>query len=79
MPSPLYQQFQPQNQINPSEILAGMQQKYNVPANINDPNQVIQYLLSTGKVSQRQIDSIIQGMQNPMNPIIQRIQGMNRF
>ena len=44
---------------NPMAFL--MQRKYNVPQDIsNDPNKILQYLLSTGQVSQEQYNSAYQ-------------------
>lgn len=66
MPSPLYQQLMPQNNFaqllmqfkqNPIAMLS---QKYNIPQNLNDPNQILQYLLSTRQVSQDQVDRAMQ-------------------
>lgn len=39
---------------NPMQILA---QRFNLPSNMSDPNAIIQHLVSTGQVSQAQIDS----------------------
>lgn len=36
---------------NPMVMLS---QKYNIPQNLNDPNEIIQHLLNTGQVSQSQ-------------------------
>lgn len=68
MPSPLYQQFNqvPQNNFaqmlaqfkqNPMAMLA---QRYNIPQNMNDPNQILQYLLNTRQVSQEQVNRAMQ-------------------
>lgn len=71
MPSPLYQQFQPQNNFltmltqfkeNP---MAMLRQKFNVPQNLNDPNQILQHLLNTKQVSQDQVNRIMQMKNNP--------------
>ena len=72
MPSPLYQQFQPQqNDIftmaaqfrqNPIGMLS---QRFNIPQNITNPNDIIQYLLNSGQVSQNQINAVMQQMNNP--------------
>ena len=64
MPSPLYQQFQPQNPLlqrlqqlkqNPMAVVS---QRFNVPQNMNDPNQIIQHLLNTHQVTQEQVNNI---------------------
>lgn len=39
---------------NPMQILA---QRFNLPPNMTDPNAIIQHLVSSGQVSQAQIDS----------------------
>lgn len=79
MPSPIYQQFQqsqPQNNFlsmlaqfkqNP---LAALSQRFNIPQNMNDPNQILQHLLNTNQVSQDQVNRVMQ-MQN--NPQIQQL------
>lgn len=79
MPSPIYQQFQqsqPQNNFltmlsqfkrNP---IAALSQRFNIPQNMNDPNQILQHLLNTNQVSQDQVNRVMQ-MQN--NPQIQQL------
>ena len=76
MPNPLYQQSQPQNDFlsmftkfkqNP---IAALSQKYNIPQNITDPNQILQHLLSTNQVSQDQVNRVM-AMKN--NPQIQQL------
>lgn len=76
MPSPIYQQFQPQNNFlsmisqfkqNPMSVLT---QRFNIPQNLNDPNQIIQHLLNTNQVSQGQINRVM-AMRN--NPQIQQL------
>ena len=71
MPSPLYQQFQPQNNLlnmflqfkqNPMAMLS---RRYNIPQNLNDPNQILQHLLNTHQVSQSQVDRIMQMRNDP--------------
>lgn len=71
MPSPLYQQFMPQQQNNifgmmqqlrqnPAALLA--QRGFNIPQNVNtsNPNDILQYLMNSGQVSQAQIDAATQ-------------------
>ena len=42
-----------------------LQKKLNVPANVaNDPNAILNYLLSTGQVTQNQINMAYQTLQN---------------
>lgn len=48
---------------NPMGILS---QRFNIPQNMNDPNQIIQHLLNTGQVSQQQYNSIRQQVKTMM-------------
>ena len=68
MPSPLYQQFNQAPQNNFAQMLAQFKQnpmamlaqRYNIPQNMNDPNQILQYLLNTRQVSQEQVNRAMQ-------------------
>ena len=71
MPSPLYQQFQPQNDIfsmamqfkqNPLGMLS---QRFNIPQNITNPNDILQYLLNTRQITQQQVNMAMQMGNNP--------------
>lgn len=71
MASPLYQQFKPQNNFltmlnqfkqNPMAMLS---KRFNIPQNVNDPNQILQYLLNTGQVSQEQVNKVMQMKSDP--------------
>ena len=71
MPSPIYQQSQPQNSMlsmitqfrqNPMSVLS---QRYNIPPNQTDPNEILQYLLNTQQVSQDQVNRVMQMRNNP--------------
>lgn len=71
MPSPLYQQLSPHNGLidmltqfrqNPMAMLS---RKYNIPQNMNDPNQILQHLLNTGQVSQAQVNRVMQMRNDP--------------
>ena len=71
MSSPLYQQFQPQNNFlsmltqfkqNPVAMLS---KKYNIPQNMNDPNAILQHLLNTNQVSQAQVNQVMQMKNDP--------------
>lgn len=71
MPSPLYQQYQPQNPFldfvsqfkqNPIGMIA---QRYNIPHGMNDPNQILQYLLNTNQISQDQVNRVMQMRNDP--------------
>ena len=46
--------------------MAMLSQRYNIPANLNDPNEIIQHLLNTGQVSQEQVNNAMQMRNNPM-------------
>lgn len=47
---------------NPTAVLS---QRFNVPANMQDPNEIIQHLLNTGQVSQAQVNQAMQMRNNP--------------
>lgn len=49
----MYQQFRQ----NPMAMLS---RRFNVPSNLNDPNEIIQYLLNTNQVTQSQVNSAMQ-------------------
>ena len=61
----MYQQLR----SNPMQFLA---RRFNLPQgmNINNPNEIIQYLLNTGQISQQQLNSVV-GMRD--NPMIQQL------
>lgn len=40
--------------------MAMLQSRYNIPQNMNDPNQIIQHLLNTGQVTQTQVNNAMQ-------------------
>ena len=46
--------------------MAMLSQRYNIPQNLNNPNEIIQYLLNTGQVSQSQVNNAMQMRNNPM-------------
>ena len=48
---------------NPMAFLA---QRYNIPANLSNPNDIIQHLLNTGQVTQSQVNNAMQMRNNPM-------------
>lgn len=48
----LYNQFRQ----NPMSML---QQRYNIPAELNNPNDILQHLVKTGQVSQDQINMVM--------------------
>ena len=57
----LYQQLRQ----NPMQLLA---QKYNISSNIDtsNPNNIIQYLLNTGQITQTQVNNAMSMRDNPM-------------
>lgn len=59
----LYQRFQQ----NPMQMLS---KRFNIPENINSPNDIIQHLLNSGQVTQEQVNQVMQ-MRN--HPMIQRL------
>ena len=59
----MYQQFK----TNPMQLLS---QRFNIPQDMNNPNDIIQHLLNTNQVSQAQVNNAM-NMRN--NPIIQQL------
>lgn len=47
---------------NPIQILA---QRFNIPQNVNNPQDIIQHLLNTGQITQQQLNSAVQMKNNP--------------
>lgn len=52
---------------NPIQLLS---RKFNIPSNVNSPNDIIQHLLNTGQVTQSQVN---QAMNMRNNPMVQRL------
>lgn len=46
--------------------MAMLSQRFNIPQNLEDPNQIIQHLLNTGQVSQQQVNNAMQMRNHPM-------------
>lgn len=46
--------------------MAMLSKRFNIPDNMNDPNQIIQHLLNTGQVSQQQVNNAMQLRNHPM-------------
>lgn len=65
----MYQQMR----SNPMQLLS---RKFNIPQNVNqtDPNEILQYLLNTGQVTQSQVN---QAMAMKNNPLLQQL--MHRY
>lgn len=61
----LYQRFRQ----NPMQMLS---MRFNIPQNINNPNDIVQHLLNTGQITQSQVNQVM-GMRN--NPIVQQLMG----
>lgn len=62
----LYQQMQ----ANPIQFLS---RKFNIPQNLNSPNDIIQHLLNSGQVTQSQVNQAMRMRNNPMfNMILNR-------
>lgn len=55
----LYQQLR----NNPMQVLS---QRFNIPKELNNPNDIIQHLLNTGQVSQAQVNQVMNMRNNPM-------------
>lgn len=49
---------------NPMAFLS--RRRFNIPQNMNKPEDIIQHLLDSGQVSQNQLNGIIQERNNPM-------------
>lgn len=45
--------------------MAMLSQRFNIPQNMNDPNQIIQHLLNSGQVSQADVNRVMQIRNNP--------------
>ena len=52
-----------QIKMNPVAVLS---QRFNLPQGMNNPNEIIQYLLNTGQVSQEQVNRAM-SMRNNFN------------
>ena len=48
---------------NPSQILGN---RFSVPQNLGNPNDIIQHLLNTGQVTQDQVNQVVQMRNHPM-------------
>ena len=63
MPGPLGNMMQMLTQLkqNPMSLLS--RAGYNIPANLNDPRQIIQHLTQTGQINQNQLNQAQQRAQ----------------
>ena len=59
----LYQQFR----ANPMQMLS---QRFNIPQNASNPNDIVQHLLNTGQVTQNQVNNVM-NMRN--SPLVQQL------
>lgn len=48
---------------NPMALLS---QRFNLPQNLNNPNDIIQHLLNTNQITQEQVNQAMQMRNNPM-------------
>ena len=72
MPSPIFNQQNQQrpslmsalNQLkqNPAQILGT---KYNIPQGMTNPEEILQHLLTTGQVTQGQVNQVMQMRNDP--------------
>lgn len=46
--------------------MAMLSKRFNIPQNMNDPNEIIQHLLNTGQISQQQVNNAMQLRNHPM-------------
>lgn len=51
-------------------------QRFNVPQNVTNPQDIVQYLLNTGQVSQDQLNKAMQMRENPN--VLNDILGLKR-
>lgn len=62
MPNSMLQML---NQIKANPVQFLMQWRFNIPQNMaNDPNAILQHLLSTGQITQQQVNAAYQQMGN---------------
>lgn len=45
-------------------------QRFNIPQNISNPEDMVKHLVNSGQVSQEQVNQAIQKRNNPINPQI---------
>ena len=53
------------NLVGDCTIRALIVQRYNIPQEMNDPNQILQYLLNTNQVSQDQVNKAMRMRNDP--------------
>ena len=52
------------NQFKQNPI-AMLSRKYNIPQDMNDPDQILQHLLNTNQISQAQVNRVMQMKNDP--------------
>ena len=71
MASPLYNQFhQPNNMLSmiqqfKQNPVAMLSRRYNIPQNMNNPQDILQHLLNSNQVSQEQVNRVMQMKNDP--------------
>ena len=69
MSSPIFQQFQQRSNMLTmlsqlkQDPVAMLSTKYSVPQGMTNPNEILQHLLTTGQVTQDQVNRIMQMQQ----------------
>lgn len=64
--------------LNAAELCKNLiLQRFNVPQNITDPESIVQYLLNTGQVSQKELNNVVEIKNNP-NLLQQILSGFRR-
>ena len=58
--NPLYNQTNPIP--DPNSIRSMLMQRFNIPQNINNPNDIIQHLLNTNQITQDQVNGAMRAM-----------------
>jgi rRNA pseudouridine-1189 N-methylase Emg1 (Nep1/Mra1 family) len=61
----MYQQFK----SNPMQMLS---RRFNIPQDMNNPNDIVQHLLNTGQITQSQVNNVM-NMRN--SPLVQKLMG----
>ena len=62
MNQPNFMQVYNQFMQNPKQMLM---QRYDIPQNLNDPNDILQHLINTNQVSQQQVNSLMRLRNSP--------------
>lgn len=48
-----------------SNPMQALMQRYNIPQNMSNPQEIVQHLLNTGQVTQQQVNGAMQLKNNP--------------